>query len=88
MRIALALLRFLCRWSTQVHYELDRQGLVDVCPCEEELYDAGQHAGQAGGGDGRSPGNRDRMRFDIDARRIIVGLLIEREDRRIGDAVG
>ena len=35
-----------------------------------------------------APGNRNRVRFDIDARRIILGLLIEREDRRVGDAVG
>ena len=42
-------------------------GLALVCPREEDLYDAGQHARQAGGGDSRSPWNRNGMRFDIDA---------------------
>jgi len=46
-------------------------------------------AGQAGGGDGRSPGNRDRVRFDINRQFAIDELqLNEREDRRLGDGLG
>src|SRR5580692_892996 len=59
--------------------KLGHRGSADRArPREEDLYDAGQHAGQAGGGDSRSAWNRDRLRVDFAGRNFVEQRHVER----------